>query len=384
MNNNKIKRIGVDARFYGPGGKGLGRYAQEVLDRILLLDDKNEYVIFLSNDNFEDFKTSNPNVKKVLAKARWYSIYEQVLMPYLIWKEKLDFIHFMHFNVPFFCPAKFIVTIHDLILTRFPSRRASTLAPVFYYIKNSGYRMIIKRAVYRSEKIIAVSNFTKLDILNFFHVSDKNILADKIQVIYEGIAESFKRSDLKDDKEAILRYNIHIPYLLYVGNVYPHKNLEVLIKIFPEIKEKHKHLQLVLVGKDDYFYERLKKAVDIKNSNDIIFPGFVPDDDLRILYGNAIAYVFPSLYEGFGLPPLEAMANGCPVISSNKSSMPEILGDAALYFDPNDREDIKKKIEDMIGNEQLRSELKRKGSELIKKYSWDECASQIFDIYDKI
>lgn len=387
MNKQNIKRIGIDARFYGPSGKGLGRYTQEVVDRILSLDKDNEYVVFLSRDNFHSFATANPKVRKVQANFRWYSWAEQFLMPYLIWKEKLDFVHFMHFNIPLFCPSKFIVTIHDLILTRFPSRRASTLAPVFYVIKNLGYRIAIKWAVYRAEKIITVSNFTKSDITSYFHISDNSALAAKIVVAYEGVASGIANTENQDDKQVVLSYNIHNRYLLYVGNAYPHKNLEELINVFSIIKEKYTDLQLVLVGKEDYFYERLRKYVnDLKPDvgKDIIFPGYVPDSNLKILYKEALAYVFPSLYEGFGLPPLEAMANSCPVISSKTSSMPEVLGEAASYFNPNDRKDMVDKLERIITDDQLRADLIKKGMQQVQKYSWDNCASQIFSIYKQV
>ena len=132
----KIKKIGIDARFYGPVGKGLGRYTQEVVDNILAMDKENDYVIFLSKENFASFKSPNGRVKKVLVKARWYTLAEQTIMPYLVLKESLDLMHWPHFNVPILCPVKFIVTIHDLILTKFPTTRATALGPLFYRIKN--------------------------------------------------------------------------------------------------------------------------------------------------------------------------------------------------------------------------------------------------------
>ena len=143
----EIKRIGIDARLYGPLGKGLGRYTQEITDNIIRLDTQNEYVVFLCRENFAEFECDGKRIKKVLADVRWYSLVEQIIIPFLIMKNKIDLMHFPHFNVPLFCPAKFIVTIHDLILTRFPSARATTLAPLIYKIKNIGYKLIISSAV---------------------------------------------------------------------------------------------------------------------------------------------------------------------------------------------------------------------------------------------
>lgn len=385
-----IKRIGIDARFYGPIGKGLGRYTQEVVDNIIKLDEVNEYVIFLTKANFNEFVCDGARVTKVLADVRWYTFKEQLMMPWLLAKAHLDLVHFPHFNVPFLYFGKFIVTIHDLILIKYPTVRATTLSPWLYWVKNSAYRMIIWLAVHRAIKIITVSNFTKQDILKHFSVKGA-----KVEVIYEGVANLAKgRDSLFDknshDKEALLRYNISKPFLLYVGNVYPHKNLERLLKVFSKIRTKQPNLRLVLVGKEDYFQEQLK-AVAKKMSlwrasgdSPVVFSGYVADDDLEALFKEATCYVFPSLYEGFGLPPLEAMAKGCAVVSSNRSSMPEVLGEAALYFDPEDEADMETKIIKIISDESLRDKLIAKGYEQAKLYSWWECARAINKIYQKI
>jgi len=382
-NEEKIKRIGIDARFYGPLGKGLGRYTQEVVDNVTILDKKNEYVIFLSKENFTEFKETE-RVKKVLAPVRWYTLTEQILMPFYIWREKLDLIHFPHFNVPLFTPVKFVVTIHDLILTKFPTIRATTLNPFFYKIKNVAYKIVIRSAIKRAKMIIAVSQFTKEDIITQFKVSSQ-----KIKVTHEGVARlqpMGKEKNISNDKKVLLGYNINKPFLLYVGNAYPHKNLEGLIKGFSSLREKDRDLLLVLVGKQDYFYSRVEEFTKKywPKESPVIFPGFVPDEELAILFKNAIAYIFPSFYEGFGLPPLEAMANGCPVVSSNKSSLPEILGEAAIYFNPEDEKDMMGQIKKVIENKNLRQELIKRGNEQVKKYSWEKCAKETLEVYKKV
>lgn len=380
MKNKKtIKRIGIDARFYGPLGKGLGRYTKEVVDRVIQ-DENYEYVVFLCQENFADFEIKNPaRVKKVLANVRWYTMAEQIFIPWYIWREKIDLMHFPHFNVPFFCPTRFIVTIHDLILTKFPTQRASTLSPFLYKIKNFSYEIIIKRAAKRSKKIIAVSEFTKDDIIDQFKIK-----SDKIVTTYEGVYDGFKKCPNKNDKNLLSRYNIESPFLLYVGNAYPHKNLEGLVRVFSKIKEKKPDLSLVLVGKEDYFYKRIKDLALKNNYQGIVLPGYVPDDDLVVVFGKALAYVFPSLYEGFGLPPLEAMMHGCPVVSSNKASMPEILGDAALYFNPDNEVEMQQAIEEIINNQDKREDLINRGFDQVKKYSWDDCAEQTIDVYNEV
>jgi len=382
MNKINKKRIGIDARFYGPVGKGLGRYTKELTDSLLEIDDINDYVVFLGRDNFDEFKTENPRVKKVLAPVRWYTLAEQIKMPFLIWKEKIDLMHFHHFNVPVFCPSKFVVTIHDLILIKFPSRRASRLSPYLYWIKNTAYYFVLRIALMRSEKIIAVSEFTKKDILENFKLD-----SDKIFVTYEGVSKNLLSLYREGERRAILeKYQIKKPFLLYVGNAYPHKNLEWLIDVYFESKYLL-NFELVLVGKEDYFYKRLKDQVLnlTRNGNfkRVIFPGYIPDEELSAFFQEASIYIFPSKYEGFGIPPLEAMANHCPVLSSNAASMPEILGEAAIYFNPENKESMIKAIR-ITENKEKTESLIRKGIEQVKKYSWLDCSKKTLRIINDI
>lgn len=390
-------RIGIDARFYGPIGKGLGRYTQEVVDNIIKITSADlsekesasfDFVIFLSPENFDEFICDRSNVKKVCLAIRWYSWQEQLIMPFYIWREKLDLIHFPHFNVPLFTPVKFIVTIHDLILTRFQTLRATTLSPVIYRLKNLAYRLVIWGAVKRARKIITVSEFTKQDLIAKFKVA-----ADKIVVTYEGVANLAKGRDSLfvaklDNQETLKQYHITNNFLLYVGNAYPHKNLEILLRAFSHLIIKKPDLRLVLVGKEDYFYDQVRNIARTLNlwqkenvNSPVIFPGYVSDAQLEILYSEAGAYIFPSLYEGFGLPPLEAMAKACPVLSSNRTSLPEILGEAALYFDPENETEMIEKIWRILNEQDLRQALISKGLEQVKKYSWWQCAAETLQVY---
>lgn len=384
-NKRDFKRIGIDARMYGPLGKGLGRYTQEIVDRVVEMDPENRYVVFLSRENFDEFWPKTDRVKKIKTNIRWYGLAEQVLLPLYIRKEKLDLMHFPHFNVPLLTPVKFVVTIHDLILTKFPTVRASTLSPWLYKIKNFFYKVVIKAAVKRAKRIITVSEFTKKDIVKQFRVKP-----DKIRVTYEGVADLAKSKDSSfvsklNDTDTLLSYNIDSDFLLYVGNAYPHKNLEGLVEAFADFYRNNYGTILVLVGKEDYFYKRLKDSIQEKHPDlPIIFPGYIPDEKLEILYQRAMAYVFPSFYEGFGLPPLEAMAKGCPVLSSNRSSMPEVLEEAALYFDPADRADMVEKLKRIVRDSDLRKELVKKGRKQASQYSWRECAKQTLEIYKNV
>lgn len=393
---DKLIRVGIDARFYGPVGKGLGRYTQEIVDNIIKISEADEssplfFVIFLSPDNFDEFESDSPHVKKVQINYRWYSLAEQIFFPFRLGKEKIDLVHFPHFNVPIFTTKNFVVTIHDLILTKFPTMRATTLSPWKYRLKNLAYRLVILLAIRRSRQIITVSQFTKNDIIKKFKARP-----DKIAVTYEGVANLSHGHDSlfvakMNEQEILARYNINNKFLLYVGNAYPHKNLETLIDVFIRLRKDQPDLRLVLVGKDDYFYKRIKEYAfshnlwQANNANSpVIFPGYVPDQQLEILYQKAIVYVFPSLYEGFGLPPLEAMAKGCPVLSSIESCLPEVLGDAALYFDPHRIDDFWEKLILIIKDESLRRQLVAKGFQQAKRYNWWECARETLDIYKKL
>ncbi len=378
-----IKTIGIDARFYGPVGKGLGRYTQEIVDYLTKNDSEHNYVIFLGKQNFADFVIDNPRITKVLADVKWYGLAEQIVMPRLIKQNKIDLMHFPHFNVPVACPVKFVVTVHDLILTKYPTVRATTLSPWFYQLKNIAYKIVIRLAIMRAQKIITVSEFTKIDIVKYFKIKPERIV-----VTYEGVAKlktKISEINTQEDK-SLLDLKIVKPFLLYVGNAYPHKNL---IKLLTVVKHlfKHHDLQLVLVGKIDYFYQKLVALVSKwpkMERERIIFTGYVSDDGLEQLYRNALIYVFPSLYEGFGLPPLEAMARNCPVVSSDRSSMPEILGSAALYFDPEKDNDIFQQLELVIVDSDLRKKMIKAGVEQVKIYDWGRCAQLTLEVYKTI
>lgn len=381
-------RIGIDARFYGSIGKGLGRYTQKLIENLEKLDDDNEHFVFLKKENFDEYRPKNKNFHKILADYRWYTFSEQINMPRILNKHNLDLVHFPHFNVPLFYRKKFVITIHDLILLHFPTLKATTLNFVFYWIKFLAYKFVINSAIKRAKKIIAVSNFTKNDILKHYKVS-----GDKIVVTYEAadlssttFLKNLNNNDIATSPKVmgdkiLKKYDIIKPYILYVGNAYPHKNLEALVLGYGEIKNNN--LRLVLVGKKDYFYKKLKEIVKKENIKNVIFTDFVPDNELDIIYRNSLFYIFPSLYEGFGLPPIEAMQRKIPVASSDHPCMKEILGESAYYFNASKKENIKKAILDFLKNSELREELSKKGSEWVRRYSWEKMAKETLDTYKK-
>jgi len=372
-------RIGIDARFYGPIGKGLGRYTQKLIENLEKTDQKNQYFIFLKKENFAEYVPQNKNFQKVLADFKWYGFSEQLKFPRLLRKYELDLVHFPHFNVPIGYLGKFIVTIHDLILLNYPTIRSSTLSPFLYWIKFTAYKIVISSAVHRSRRIIAVSRFTKDDILKNY----PRIPEEKVAVTYEA-CDDYCLFNFRKDDEILPRYGIQKPYLLYVGNVYPHKNPERLVMAMKKIEIENEQPRLVFVGGEDYFYERLRGLVEKNNVKNIVFAGFVPDYDLDALFRNALAYIRPSLHEGFELPGLEAMSRGVPVLVSDYPCSREILGDGAAYFDGKDVTSIANAIKNIFTNEAIRQELIIKGYEQAKKYSWRKMAEETLALYGKI
>lgn len=374
-------RIGIDARFFGIKQKGLGRYTQKLIENLekVSLNDGNDYFVFLKKENFDEYEPQNPRFKKVLADYHWYTFAEQFFFPWKLCKYDLDLMHFPHFNVPIMYCRKFVVTIHDLTLLHFPTVKNSTLHPILYRLKFLAYRLAIWSAISRAESIIAISKFTKSDIIREY--GEK--VGKKISVIYEA-CEDFCMFGIEETGDFLEKYGIIKPYLIYVGNAYPHKNLERLVLAFGEFQKSGNDFQLILVGKEDYFYRRLRKFITENKIGGIIFLSDISDYYLDILLHLSRAFVFPSLYEGFGLPPLEAMAKGVPVISSDHPCMREVLEDSVYFFDGSDVSAITEAMEKIIADSDLRKDLIRRGYDRVRLYSWKKMAEETLKIYHKI
>jgi glycosyltransferase involved in cell wall biosynthesis len=286
--------------------------------------------------------------------------------------------HFPHFNVPILYRKRFVLTIHDLILVHFPTIKGTTLNPIWYKIKYLAYKLAISNAIKKAHRIFAVSQFTKDDILQHYPVAES-----KIEVTYEA-CENYCRIAEKNGEQITKKYGIIMPYVMYVGNAYPHKNLEKLIDAFEIFSHEKPGFQLVFVGKEDYFYKRLKNYVLKKKIQGVRFLGFVPDDELDVLYRFSELYVFPSLYEGFGLPPLEAMAKGTAVVSSDHKCMKEILGEAAFFVEASKPKAIADGMTKVLDDEFLKKELIFRGYRQIEKYDWSVMARQTLEVYDNL
>lgn len=356
------KRIIIDGRMYGESG--IGRYIRNLILNLQELDAKNQYFILLLKDNYKTLNFPD-NFHKVLADFRWYGAKEQVRLPGLLKGLKPDLVHFPHFNVPVFYGGKFIVTIHDLIHQHFSMQRATTHGPLIYRIKQLGYKKVFQNALNKSQKILVPSDFVKKQLIN-----DYQVTSQKIIVTPEAVDDKF--SQIKSIKK------VDPPYIFYVGNAHPHKNVEGLIRTFGELRRKYPNLSLVLSGNDHYFWQKVKSEF---KQEGVIFTGHISDEELVSLYKNAKCFVMPSLEEGFGIPLLEAMACGCPVVSSYAGSLPEVGGDACLYFNPKESSDMVKKISQVLDNEELRQQLTQKGLNRYKQFSWQKLAKETLEVY---
>jgi len=378
-------RIGIDARMLSQGF-GLARYTEQLVKELLKSDIDHEIVLFVRKENLnkvkklkkiEEIGIKNLQIKIVIADIPWYSIKEQIKLPFIIKKENLDVIHFPHWNIPYFCSTPFIVTIHDLIMFHYKRREATTHGPIMYWIKDVAHRILIKRITKKAKHIITTTEFTKQDIIKTLSVAP-----DKMTTIYQA---PFVGESGTDNWEDVLgRFNLNLPYALFVGHAYPHKNIKGLLKAWKRFGDEYgtSDYQLLLVGKKNIFWEKILESQEMKECKNVVYTGFVDDKTLNTLYNQSSLYVHPSLYEGFGLPPLEALKHGVPVVSSNRSCLPEILGEAAIYIDPENADQFAESIYKGLTDEDVRYVLKQKGKEELKRYSWKKFIKQTVDTYE--
>jgi glycosyltransferase involved in cell wall biosynthesis len=352
-------KIGIDTRLENE--TGVGRYIRNLRYYLPKLDHKNNYVFL------------HPSVP-------WHSVQEQMQMPGIFNREKLDLVHVPYFNVPYFYDHPYVVTIHDLIINEFDTGRASTRNPLLYAFKRFGYQRIIQKAIATARGIIVPSQTTKNMVMKHYPSVD----AEKIYVTYEGIDREIKNPKIPSQR-FFEQENNSFPFFLYVGNAYPHKNLELLISAFSRINAPK--VKLVLVGSMDYFYYRVLELVKSLNITDrVILTGLVRDDELAWLYAHAKALVLPSLMEGFGLPAIEAMHHKCLVLASEIPAFKEICQDAALYFDPKSEQSLQNLMQSVLLKDS-RLEINtylQKGTEYASKFSWKKMAKETIKIYHNV
>ncbi|MDO8599276.1 MAG: glycosyltransferase family 1 protein [bacterium] len=391
-----MARIGIDARLYGvASGTGIGRYVEELISSMAYLlspspdapagtgrspspcDGEGEdvsFVVFLRRDGFDAFDPPNDRWSKVLADFRPYTLGVQTRYPRLIRDARVNLMHFTHFDHPIRCPVPFVTTIHDLILLHHPSIRASTLGPLRFWMKYHAYRAVLRHALRASRMVLTPSETIRQQLHNELHIPLARITATALG------ADHVTRHQVS----AISSRIPPTPYLLYIGNAYPHKHLETLIASMATCRKRPElhDLSLVLVGRADDFTRRLQAKTTA--SPWVIWYGATHEKERTQLVRNAAAYVTLSADEGFDLPTVEALAAGTPVIASDIPVHREILGDAAMLLRESDVNTFAEAIADLVVNRSptgLRARLGANGPAHAARYQWRACAQQTLRVY---
>lgn len=370
-------RIAIDLIPITGRDAGFQRYAQQLVKGIADFDKKNEYVLLLNEkvygllavrqDNFTNIKVKTP--------PKIHFFWEQVYLPFRAIFESFDILHFPVSAPPYFqlSSTKIIVTVHDLTFILYPE--TMTKISRFYW------SFFMSRGVKTAKRIIADSKSTKDALIMHYNIS-----LEKVQVIplaLSNFCSSILVSDFQTIKE---KYGLPEKYFLYIGTLEPRKNVKRLLQAFHKAKSKkgisHK---LLVVGKRGWLFSEIFETVEnLGLENEVIFTGFVPDEDLPGIYSGAEVFVFPSLYEGFGLPPLEAMSYGVPVLASNSSSLPEVVGDAGILVNPENPDDIADGILQLVANRSLRNQLKERGLRQAQKFSLERMAKKTLEVYEEV
>ena len=356
---------------------GVGNYVYNLINELSKIDNENIYLInYKENNLFPELnKIIIKNPFKKFPKKYSYYFWHLYLNYYINHKKlDLDIIHSPE-NASLFINLKNkkkIITIHDIMPFYFPN--------MYDFITHHRYKLLFAYTLKTSDKIIAVSYNTKKDLIKLFKIPE-----NKIKVIYEAASENFKPLKENDVNTVKQKYNLNYPFILYVGGLAPNKNVERLIKAYYKLKKRRIKHKLVITGVKRYKYKSIFETIEKLNlQKDVIFTSYVPDEDLPALYNAADLFVYPSLYEGFGLPPLEAMACGTPVITSNTSSLPEVVGDAGIMINPYSVDELANKMYEVLTNDGLREELSKKGLERAKLFSWKKCAEEHLKVYEEV
>ncbi len=370
-------RIGINARQLLGDKDGIGYYAYHLIRNLMLIDKYNEYILFLpsycplslENDNFRIGTTRFPTSTK-LFRGFW----EHFILPLEARDKKINLLHCLADISPFIFKGKLVLTIHDISFLLLPQ-----IIPRSLYIYYSNF---ISHAAFRADRIIAISNNTKQDLIRLL-----GIPIDKIRVIYHGVNPIYYPISHDIDSDLKQKYNIRNKFILYLGSLVKRKNLGSLIRAYLLLKKtKHIEQQLVIAGGRGYPFCRdvfiLVRELDLED--DVIFTGYVSEQEALLLYNTADLFVYPSLYEGFGLPNLEAMACGCPVITSRNSSLSEIAEGAAILVDPYNIKEIADAMYSVLTDNRLRNQLIQKGFQRSRQFSWRYTALQTISIYEEI
>lgn len=360
-----MAHIAIDARIIN---SSTGRYVERLVTYLQGVDTENQYTILVPEKDKDFWKPHNQNFTVQTVNFDSYSFNEQVGFARFLNKLNADLVHFCMPQQPIRYKGKKVTTFHDLTLLKTYNSDKNWL---IFHTKQLIGKYVFKRVALENNHIITISQFTKKELQKYFPVPDKNI-----SVIYES-----------SDVSSVSPTKYQLPfkkYILYVGQQSDYKNIKRLGDAHQILLAKYPDLGLVLVGKKNASARTNETYFNDKKYSNIIFTDFVDDHNLSWLYSNAQAYVFPSLMEGFGLPGLEAMGHGIPVVSSNATCLPEVYGAAAHYFNPLDTSDMAEAIDQVLSDDKLRTRLAKAGYKQIKKYSWKKQAQETYAVYKKV
>jgi glycosyltransferase involved in cell wall biosynthesis len=365
---------------------GIGTYIRNVVRMLARLDLHSQYFLIGSPAKVAECGSLPPNFQSVELMGKDDSLKGNLEFRAIVRRLQCDVVHIPHlFWIPRGLGCPYVLTVHDLLEHMYGSRHASTL-------RRSLHFYLTRRVLRKAARIIAVSQFTKSEIEKLLAIPD-----NRIEVVYNAIDERFLHGHASAaDRELIAqRYLVNYPFILYAGAIRPHKNVVRIIEAFSALKsellketqkeQQFLDLKLIIIGDDLSSHPRVRRTVVRSGvQNDVRFLGFVPIDVLRIFYDVAKVFVFPSLYEGFGLPPLEAMAHGTPVVTSNTSSLPEVAGNAALLVNPENVFEIRRGLQRVLLDATLRERMKKLGYEQAQRFSWTTSVSRILEIYREV
>jgi len=363
-------RIGVDLSVIQTTKSGVDWYTHHVIKEMMgLLTPDEELVLFSNRETgFEKEIEIFPRATVVRSRFRYQEPWRQFILPYLLRKHEIDVCFFTNFVISIAAHCPMVLTIHDLSFKLFP--RTHSLRNVIWA------RSLVPISSRRASRIIADSYNTKIDLLRVM-----NIREEKVDVIHLGASELFSPEPQPGDDEALLRYGVTEPYLLYVGTLEPRKNLTMLIRAFDRIARDMPDMHLVLAGRRGWMAQAIFDEMEKRNLiGRMHITGYVHDEDLPALYRRSTAFIYPSLYEGFGLPPLEAMSAGTPVIVSRNSSLPEVVGDAGLYVNALDAAELANAIKAVVTDPELAQSLRDKGYRRAQQFSWKKTAEKTLEI----
>jgi glycosyltransferase involved in cell wall biosynthesis len=373
-------RIGIDARAINNDLDGIGRYGLCLLRGLAKIDDDNEYVVFKSC-HYNGKIVNKTNFREKNVRVNRFDVRENFVLSSILHREKLDVFHSIHFTLPLFYGGRTVVTVHDTMALKMPWFFSGWGSLQGWFVKKY-FGIIVPLTIRKADGVIAVSERTKKDILEDF-----DIPRERIEVINEAVEERFSLASSNEAFEAIKsKYGLPDKYILSVGNFKPYKNIPALVEAFSLLKERYKiEHKLVLAGRKGRYFKKVHELVDrLGIESEVMFTGVIDDVDMPALYSFARCFVFPSLYEGFGLPPLEAMACGTPTITSNVSSLPEVVGEAGIRVDPYNVDELAEAIYRVLSDEGLARELSEKGLERAKAFSWEKVAKDTLEVYKKL